>query len=188
MMSVNKLNTSNSNVLNTSPSKVSGSSKSPTKSPSKILKPGKKPVAEVESPLQKNPHSNTMRQVHVNLKPKPMQKPDEDVTNIVSKKRKDVILKPLVPQRSASQDKDKPCSAASSCHDTDASETKSITYEDITDGFDLYGNDRVNELLAFSEQVSSRISKTMQKCDYVAEQAHHLLGANSNKFVNSIDF
>ena len=185
MMSVNKLNTSNSNVLNTSPSKVSGSSKSPTKSPSKILKPGKKPVAEVESPLQKNPHSNTMRQVHVNLKPKKMERlsDDEKVANLVmDEKRDEGLLKPI---RTSSYDKEKGSSAASS-NDSVLSETIAINYEEITQGYDLKGEDRVNELIAFSEEVSTRIGETIRKCERIEEQAHYMLG--SGKIMDRRDY
>ena len=77
-------------VLSSSPEKKMthrSSSQSNSKSPKKSLRPpSEKPNVEVslESPLIRNKNSNTMRQVHVNIKPK--QTELQPVTNIIQKK------------------------------------------------------------------------------------------------------
>ena len=75
MMSVNN-SAANMQVLSSSPDnrETDRTNQSNSKSPRKQLKMvNNKPTVEVnaDSPLQRNKHSNTMRQVHVSLKPKP---------------------------------------------------------------------------------------------------------------------
>ena len=94
-----------------------------------------------------------MRQVHVALKPKPTRLETDDSEN-QAPLRKEITLQEPIKATFFDKHYRKNSSAASS---NDASETKSLSYEDITCGYDLQGDNRVSELIAFSEDVSQKI-------------------------------
>ena len=150
----------------------SASHQSTSRSPKKSLKvPAQKPKEEVEidSPLQKNKHSNTMRQVHVNLKPKPTVLQDAPATNFMKRKERSNMDLP---------EHKKPSSRHSNASTGAASDEKFISTDaEITRCWNLKGPNRVNELLDFSEEVSYRIERTIDKIDSIDERAQILLGS-----------
>ena len=150
----------------------STSHQSTSRSPKKSLKvPAQKPKeqVEIESPLQKNKHSNTMRQVHVNLKPKPTVLQAPPATNFVKRKERSNMDLP---------EHKKPSSRHSNASTGAASDEKFISTDaEITRCWNLKGPNRVNELLDFSEEVSYRIERTIDKIDSIDERAQILLGS-----------
>ena len=172
MMNVNAITPA---IQNQSPEKTtfrSTSHQSPSPSPKKTLKvPAQKPKqqVEIESPLQKNKHSNTMRQVHVSLKPKQTVLEADPATNFMKRKERSNMDVP---------EYEKPLSRQSNASTGAASEEKFISTDaQITRCWNLKGPNRVNELIDFSEEVSSRIERTIDKIESIDQRATILLGS-----------
>ena len=78
------------------------------------------------------------------------------------------------------------CSTASSGA---ASEEKIVSTDaEITKGWNLRGKNRIDAVLAFSEDVSYRIEETLEKCDRIDERAQFLLGPNRLVGPSQMDF
>ena len=175
-VNTNKLNVQIMNAASPELKKTNRStSQSNSKSPSKRLRPPvEKETVDAESPVQRNKHSNTMRQVHVNIKPKAVKlKP---VNAIFHEKQQDQNLNFIKP----TADENKKNSARYSTASSGAASAENnfiSTDAEITKGWDLKGNNRVNELLQFSQEVSEKIDHTIMKIDNLGSRAK--LMANS---------
>ena len=109
-----------------------------------------------------------MRQVHVNLKPKPTHSKENE---------EPMQMKKLMGSHRPVPYEIEAIKSAMSSSASTRGDTKQSTTEEITFGYDLHGRNRVNELIALSQEISHKIKGTIDKCERVDERAHMLLGS-----------